>query len=133
MTSQILIKQDFDNYSENFSFARRRFFLAELISTVTILESAIYYWTWTLPMMTSTSMRNNFCQEPETHTEQEGKGNLLIKLLFFFFFASYPQRIRITKSATVTKGNFLASPSSFRCRSSFLLRLQTADSISVEQ
>lgn len=25
-------------------------------------------------------MRNNFCQEPETHTEQEGKG---IKLLFF--------------------------------------------------
>lgn len=33
MTSQILIKQDFDNYSEKFSFARRRFFLAELIST----------------------------------------------------------------------------------------------------
>lgn len=84
MTSQILIKQDFDNYSEKFSFARRRVFLAELISTVTILESAIYYWTWTLPMMTSTSMRNNFCQEPETHTEQEGKGNLLIKLHFFF-------------------------------------------------
>lgn len=33
--------------------------------------------------MTSTSMRNNFCQEPETHTEQEGKGNLLIKFFFF--------------------------------------------------
>lgn len=46
----------------------------------------MYYWTWTLPMMTSTVMRNNWsCQEPGTHTEQKGMENLLIELRFFFF------------------------------------------------
>lgn len=83
-------------------------------------------------MMTSTVVRNNWsCQEPGTHTVQEGMENLLIKL--GFFPPSYPQRIQIIKSATVTKGDFLASPSSLRSWSSFLFRLQTTDSISVEQ